>query len=133
MTKIWGVILNMLWYEGSAKYSRPGIDPGSVGGQNLRNMSVQVSLGLKHTKMQLTPNSFLVTHICSSRCQKSRKLSIKLLTPGGISSQNIKDRLDEVYGQKSPTYSVMKEWSKRFRMGQKSLEDDLEHEASWKC
>ncbi|KAJ3649659.1 hypothetical protein Zmor_021386 [Zophobas morio] len=49
---------------------------------------------------------------------------IKLLTREGISSQNIKDRLDEVYGQKSPTYSVMKEWSKRFRMGQKSLEDD---------
>lgn len=49
---------------------------------------------------------------------------IKFLTREGLSPQSIKDRLDGVYGENSPSYSVVKDWSKRFRMGQESLEDD---------
>ncbi|XP_044262805.1 protein GVQW3-like [Tribolium madens] len=49
---------------------------------------------------------------------------IKFLTKEGLSPKIIKDRLDGVYGQSSPSYSVVKEMAKRFRMGQESLEDD---------
>nr|CAI5854524.1 unnamed protein product [Callosobruchus analis] len=36
----------------------------------------------------------------------------------------IKERPDGVYGRSSPSYTVVKEWAKRFRMGQECLEDD---------
>ncbi|XP_044264614.1 histone-lysine N-methyltransferase SETMAR-like [Tribolium madens] len=49
---------------------------------------------------------------------------IKFLTKEGLTPKIIKDRLDGVYGQSSPSYSVVKEWAKRFRIGQESLEDD---------
>lgn len=49
---------------------------------------------------------------------------IKFLTKEGLAPKIIKERLDGVYGQSSPSYSAVKEWAKRFRMGQESLEDD---------
>nr|CAI5833267.1 unnamed protein product [Callosobruchus analis] len=45
---------------------------------------------------------------------------IKFLTKKGLSPK----RLDGVYGRSSPSYSVVKQWAKRFRMGQEFPEDD---------
>nr|CAI5835758.1 unnamed protein product [Callosobruchus analis] len=42
----------------------------------------------------------------------------------GLTPKIIKERLDDVYGRSSPSYSVVKEWAKRFRIGQELLEDD---------
>nr|CAI5864485.1 unnamed protein product [Callosobruchus analis] len=47
---------------------------------------------------------------------------IKFLTKERLTPKIIKERLDGVYGRSSP--SVVKEWAKRFRMGQEFLEDD---------
>nr|CAI5853223.1 unnamed protein product [Callosobruchus analis] len=49
---------------------------------------------------------------------------IKFLTKEGLTLKIIKEILDGVYGQGSPSYSVLKKWAKRFRMGQEFLEDD---------
>nr|CAI5834752.1 unnamed protein product [Callosobruchus analis] len=49
---------------------------------------------------------------------------IKFLTKKGLTPKIIKERLNGVYGQSSISYWVVKEWAKRFRMGQKFLEDD---------
>nr|CAI5842618.1 unnamed protein product [Callosobruchus analis] len=49
---------------------------------------------------------------------------IKWLTKEGLIHKIIKERLDGVYGRSCPSYSVLKEWAKRFRMGQEFFEDD---------
>lgn len=46
------------------------------------------------------------------------------MTKEGLAPNIIKERLDGVYDQNSPSYSVVKEWAQRFHMGQESLEDD---------
>jgi transposase len=49
---------------------------------------------------------------------------IKFLTKGSKSPAKIKRRLDAVYGESSPSYSIVKEWAKQFRLGRESIEDD---------
>lgn len=49
---------------------------------------------------------------------------IKFLTKEGNTPNQIKQRLDRVYGDLSPSYSTVKKWAKCFRLGQESLEDD---------
>jgi histone-lysine N-methyltransferase SETMAR len=49
---------------------------------------------------------------------------IKFLTKEGHTPNQIKQRLDGVYGDLSPSYSTVKKWAKCFRLGQESLEDD---------
>ena len=46
---------------------------------------------------------------------------IKLLTKEGHTPYHIKQRLDGVYGNLSPSYSTVKKWAKCFRLGQESL------------
>lgn len=48
---------------------------------------------------------------------------IKFLTKEGHTPKHIKQRLDNVYGDSSPSYSTVKKWAKCFRLGQESLED----------
>lgn len=49
---------------------------------------------------------------------------IKFFTKEGLTPQEIKARLDGVYGHASPSYSTVKEWAKKFRLGYESLEDE---------
>nr|CAI5838138.1 unnamed protein product [Callosobruchus analis] len=49
---------------------------------------------------------------------------IKFLTKEGLTPKIIKEIPDAVYGRSSPSYSVVKEWAKRLRIGQEFLEDD---------
>lgn len=49
---------------------------------------------------------------------------IKFLTKEGVTPADIKKRLDAVYGNASPSFSTVKHWSKLFRWGRESLEDD---------
>ncbi|XP_014483275.1 PREDICTED: nucleolar protein 58-like isoform X2 [Dinoponera quadriceps] len=49
---------------------------------------------------------------------------IKFLTKEGFSPSIIKERLDGVYGEASPSYSTVKEWAKQFRLGRESIKDD---------
>nr|CAI5868025.1 unnamed protein product [Callosobruchus analis] len=49
---------------------------------------------------------------------------IKFLTKERLTPKIIKERLDYVYGRSSPSYSVVKERAKRFRIGKEFLEDD---------
>ncbi|XP_046976469.1 histone-lysine N-methyltransferase SETMAR-like [Vanessa cardui] len=49
---------------------------------------------------------------------------IKFLTIEGRTPSEIKQRLDAVYGQSSPSYSTVKEWAKQFRLGRQSIEDE---------
>jgi histone-lysine N-methyltransferase SETMAR len=49
---------------------------------------------------------------------------IKFLTKEGKSPAEIKQCLDAVYGESSPSYSTVKEWAKQFRLGRESTEDD---------
>lgn len=49
---------------------------------------------------------------------------IKFFTKEGLKSTQIKNRLDGVYGERSPSFSCVKKWSKEFKFGRESLEDD---------
>nr|CAI5824864.1 unnamed protein product [Callosobruchus analis] len=49
---------------------------------------------------------------------------IKFLPKEELTPKIIKERLDGVYGRSSSCYSVVKEWAKRFRMGQEFLESN---------
>lgn len=49
--------------------------------------------------------------------------SIKSSTEEKLPLNIIKERLDDIYGWSFPIYSVAKEWAKRFRTGQESLEE----------
>jgi transposase len=49
---------------------------------------------------------------------------IKFLTKEGVTPMNIKERLDGVYRDKSPSYSTVKEWAKLFKMDRESLKYD---------
>jgi transposase len=49
---------------------------------------------------------------------------IKFLTKEGKSLAEIKQRLDAVYGESSPSYLTVKEWAKQFCLGRESIEDD---------
>ena len=50
---------------------------------------------------------------------------IKFLTKEGLAPAAIKQSLDGVYGEVSPSYSTVKEWAKQFRLGRESVEDEL--------
>lgn len=49
---------------------------------------------------------------------------IKFLTKEGLTPTQIKERMDAVYGDSSPSFTTIKDWSKLFRWGRESLEDD---------
>lgn len=49
---------------------------------------------------------------------------IKFLTKESTSPKTIKTRLDKIYGDASPSYTTVKHWSKLFREGRDSIEDD---------
>jgi transposase len=49
---------------------------------------------------------------------------IKFLTREGNSAMEIKNRLSAVYGDSSPSYKTVKFWSKQFKWGRESIEDD---------
>lgn len=49
---------------------------------------------------------------------------IKFLVLEGKYPQEIKERLDAVYGNSSPSYSTVKDWARQFRMGRESIEDE---------
>ena len=49
---------------------------------------------------------------------------IKFLFKEGNSPAVIKDRLDGVYGESSPSYSTVKNWVKEFRFGRETIEDE---------
>lgn len=49
---------------------------------------------------------------------------IKFFTKEGLTPAEVKTRLDEVYGDTSPSYSTVKEWATLFKMGQETLDDD---------
>ncbi|XP_063387674.1 histone-lysine N-methyltransferase SETMAR-like [Cydia fagiglandana] len=48
---------------------------------------------------------------------------IKFLFKEGLSPTQIKDRLDGVYGESSPSYSTVKNWVNEFRFGRETVED----------
>jgi transposase len=52
------------------------------------------------------------------------RVVIRYLTKEGKSPAEIKQRLDAVYGESSPSYSTVKEWAKQFCLGRESIEDD---------
>ena len=49
---------------------------------------------------------------------------INFLSKEGLAPAAIKQRLDGVYGEASPSYSTVKEWAKQFRLGRESVEDE---------
>ena len=49
---------------------------------------------------------------------------IKFLSKEGLAPAAIKQRLDGMYGEASPSYSTVKEWAKQFRLGRESMEDE---------
>lgn len=49
---------------------------------------------------------------------------IKFLTKEGNTPKEILDRMTAVYGECSPSYKTIKFWSKQFKWGRNSLEDD---------
>nr|XP_031826514.1 uncharacterized protein LOC116424357 [Nomia melanderi] len=49
---------------------------------------------------------------------------IKFLTIEGLTPNQIKERIDNVHGDSAPSYSMIKNWSKLFRCGRGSIEDD---------
>jgi transposase len=50
---------------------------------------------------------------------------IKFLTKERLAPAAIKQCLDGIYGEASPSYSTVKEWAKQFRLGRESIEDEL--------
>ena len=49
---------------------------------------------------------------------------IKFLTKGRKKSKEIHERINAIYGHISPSYYEVKFWSKQFKRGRKSIEDD---------
>jgi hypothetical protein len=49
---------------------------------------------------------------------------IKFHTKEGVKPIEIKQRMDNVYGDSSPSFTTVKEWSKLFRLRRNSIEDD---------
>ncbi|XP_076223908.1 protein GVQW3-like [Nomia melanderi] len=49
---------------------------------------------------------------------------IKFLTIEGLTPNQIKERMDNVYSDSASSYSLIKNWSKLFRWGRESIEDD---------
>jgi len=49
---------------------------------------------------------------------------IKILSKEGLVLAAIKQHLDGVYGEASPSYSTVKEWAKQFRLRRESIEDE---------
>jgi hypothetical protein len=49
---------------------------------------------------------------------------IKFLTEEGVKPIEIKQRMDNVYGDSSSSFTTVKELSKLFRLGRNSIEDD---------
>ena len=49
---------------------------------------------------------------------------IKFLSKEGLAPAAIKQCLDGVYGEASPSYSTVKEWAKQFRLGRESIKDE---------
>jgi hypothetical protein len=45
------------------------------------------------------------------------------LSKGGQSPAEIKTRIDNVYGDFAPSFAIVKNWVKEFRLGRKSVED----------
>ena len=46
------------------------------------------------------------------------RVVIKCLTKEGLAPAAIKQRLDDIYGEASPSYSTLKEWAKQFCLGE---------------
>lgn len=49
---------------------------------------------------------------------------IKFLTKEGKTNTEIKDRLEAVYGDASPSFATIKRWHHEFKLGRESIEDD---------
>jgi len=49
---------------------------------------------------------------------------IKFLSKKGLAPAAIRQRLDDIYGEASPSYSTVKEWAKQFRLRRENVEDD---------
>ena len=49
---------------------------------------------------------------------------IKSLSKEGLAPAAIKQCLDGIYGEASPSYSTVKEWAKQFHLGRESVEDE---------
>ena len=65
-------------------------------------------------------------------CEVSKKLLdleqrsvIKFLTKEGKKPKEILERMVAVYGESAPSYYKVKFWSKQFKWGRESIEDDL--------
>ena len=52
------------------------------------------------------------------------RVVIKFLSKEGLLPAAIKQRLDGMYGEASPTYSTVKEWAKQLHLGRESIEDE---------
>ena len=53
------------------------------------------------------------------------RVVIKFLSKEGLVPADIKQCLDGVYGESSPSYSTVQEWAKQFRLGRESVKDEL--------
>ncbi|XP_067123871.1 protein GVQW3-like [Centruroides vittatus] len=49
---------------------------------------------------------------------------IKYLTKKGLTPSQIKADMDEVLGESTPSYTIVKEWTALFKSGRESVEDD---------
>jgi len=60
----------------------------------------------------------------SSPCSLEHHAVIKFQTKRQKSPKEIHTQFIQVYGESSPTYDVIKYWSKQFRLGRDSIEDE---------
>ena len=60
----------------------------------------------------------------ASNLKLEQRAYIKIRTLLGIGRKDILIDLEIVYGDASFSYSTVKEWAKRFREGQESIDDD---------
>ena len=52
------------------------------------------------------------------------RAAIKFLSKDSLAPPAIKQLLDGVYGDASPSYSTVKDWAKQFRLRKESVEDE---------
>jgi len=57
---------------------------------------------------------------------------IKFLSKEGLAPAAIKQRLDGMYGEASPSYSTVKEWAKQFCLGRESVKMSLVKVGPWR-
>jgi hypothetical protein len=65
-----------------------------------------------------------VCEVCKKLLKLEQRSVIKFISKEGKKPKEILERMVAVYGESAPSYYEVKFWSKQFKLGRESIEDD---------